>query len=102
MRRSNSNSCEIARWIAIAACTASAGSSKAAENVVPVPVFERRGELGRADDVGEHEGLHDNLREVAHERLRDAFGVADGGETLEARGSGLELPDGGLLVPAGP
>ena len=31
----------------------------AAEDVVPVPVFERRGELGRADDVGEDECLHD-------------------------------------------
>ena len=42
------------------------------------------------------------LRDVAHERLRDAFGVAHGAEALEARRGGLELPDGGLLVPAGP
>jgi hypothetical protein len=67
-----------------------------------VAVFQRRGELGRADDVGEDERLHDRLRDVAHERLCNAFGVAHCAEALEARRGGLELPDGGLLVPAGP
>ncbi len=32
--------------------------------------------------------------------LGDALGVADCAEALEARRRGLELPDGGLLVPA--
>ena len=74
----------------------------AAKDVVPVSVFECRGELGRADDVGEDECLHDRLRDVSHERFCDALSVAHCAEALEARRGCLELPDGGLLVSAGP
>ena len=74
----------------------------AAEQVDPVAVGgDGARQLGRADDVREEEGLQDVGRDVAHEELGDAVGVAGGAEALEARRGRLELPDRGVLVASG-
>ena len=106
MRMSNSNSWSIARWIAIGGAdrvgrllegceepvarvvddlALEVGEDRAervvvaAEQVDPVAVGRHGArQLCGADDVREEEGLQDLGRDVPHEELPDAIGVAGG------------------------